>query len=291
MVLKRSFPLALALALGCTQAQTPPSKSVTPERELLERLATPYYDPASTTAQVLVGQLPADLGFALPAGSRVIGSVSTQSKDPNYPSGVTVYFDTALTPRAVAEQFARTLSQGGWKVFPTGRTGPFEEGGFQTSEPFAGRQYYRESPDQTVNVVARQAGQVTQVTLLKQSSPNLKQQLRYAQAGSPGYSLPLPTLSPPADSTVTPRGGGSGGDDVTQSVGIESGLSRTALQDHYAGQLKKAGWKLSNRAETGKLISTLWTFTQEGKQRAGLFLLTETGAGQYRATLATQGLE
>lgn len=287
--------LALALSGGSVLAQTTPSKpaapkSISPEREFLERLATPFYAPGSTTAQVLVGKAPADLGFALPAGSRVIGSVTTQSKDPSFPAGTTVYFDTAQTPAQVEAYFARALPGTGWKVFPREGNGLSGEGGFQPTAVAGGGFYYRQAPDQTLGVTAQRVGQTTQVRLSVERASNLKQMLSYARPGGPVYPS-LPRLQAPADATVSPRGGGGNGNNITQYAGIESRLGRAALYDFYAAQLRNAGWKLSNRAETGQLISALWTFTDDGETRVGLFLLNEVGKGQYRATLATQGLE
>ena len=134
-------------------------------------------------------------------------------------------------------------------------------------------------------------GGVTQVTLGRQRSPELAQILRYAQDDRFDPTRLLPRLTPPAQATVSPRGGGGGGDNVTQYAGIESTLSRAALFDHYAAQLRQAGWTLRNRADAGTLTSSLWTLTQDGKARVGLLLIGESAKGQYRATLGIQGLE
>lgn len=277
-----------ALALSTSLAQTP---AVSPERELLQRAVTPLWGPASLRSSVLVGQPPADLGFALPQGSRVIGSVVTETPDPAYPAGVTVYFDTALTPEQVDAHFARVLAPVGWKVFPLPAGGPYPEGGFLPSTPVGGRPYYRQNPDQQLSIQTRRVGGITQVTLGRQRAPDLAQTLRYAQDERFNPAQLLPKLMPPAGATVSPRGGGSSGDNVTQYAGIESPLSRTALFDHYAAQLRQAGWTLRNRADAGTLTSSLWSFTQDGKERVGLLLIGEAGRGQYRATLGIQGLE
>ncbi|MBB5235927.1 hypothetical protein [Deinococcus budaensis] len=279
-----------AAALSTSLAQTP---AASPERELelLQRAVTPLWGPASLRSTVLVGQAPADLGFALPQGSRVIGSVVTETPDPAYPAGVTVYFDTALTPAQVDAHFARVLAPAGWKVFPLPSGGPSSSGGFLPSAPVGGRPYYREKPDQQLNIQTRVVGGVTQVTLGRQRSPDLAQTLRYAQDERFDPVRLLPSLTPPAQATVSPRGGGGGGDNVIQYAGIESTLPRAALFDHYAAQLRQAGWTLRNRADAGKLTSSLWSFTQDGEERVGLLLIGEAAQGQYRATLGIQGLE
>lgn len=284
--------LLLAALLAATSLPVLAQTSLSPERELLQRAVAPFWGPASLQASVLVRQVPADLGLALPRGSRIVGSVATQTTDPQFPAGVTVYFDTALTPEQVNAYFARVLVQAGWKVFPVPNDDPFSSGGFQTTVPPGGPGYSRENPDQLLNVRSRVVGGVTQVSLSRERSPNLKQQLRYAQLGRAGGPInQLPKLFPPAGSTVTPRGEGGSGDSITQSAGIESTLSRAALFEHYAAQLRGAGWTLRNRADTGTLTTTLWTFPQDGQERVGLLILGEAARGQYRATLGTQGLE
>lgn len=284
----RLMALMAALTLSSGLAQTP---TLSPERELLERAVAPLWGPTSVRTTVLVRQVPSDLGFALPAQSRVVGSVQAETGNPDFPGGVTVHFDTRLTPQQVGVHFARVLAQAGWKVFPLPPGGPNPDGGFLTSTPLGGQPYYRQNPDQRLNVQTRVVGDVTQVTISRQNVQDLANQLRYAQGDRFSTFAQLPKLLPPTGATVTPRGGGGGGDNVTQSAGIESTLARAALFDHYAAQLRQAGWTLRNRADTGALTSTLWTFQQDGREKVGLLLLSEVGKGQYRATLGIQGLE
>lgn len=280
--------LLATLTLSTGLAQTP---AASPERELLQRTVTPLWGPASLTTSVLLRQVPADLGFSLPQGSRVVGSVVTETPDPAFPAGVTVYFDTALTPAQVQAHFDRVLVQAGWKAFPGGPRDVSPEGGFLSSTPVGGRPYYRQNPDQQVSFQTRVVGGVTQVALNRQRFPNLTEALRYAEDERFNPIRLLPRLTPPAEATVSPRGGGGGGDNVTQYAGIESTLTRTALFDHYAAQLRQAGWTLRNRADAGTLTSSLWTFRQDGKELVGLLLIGESARGQYRATLGIQGLE
>ncbi|WP_216322607.1 hypothetical protein [Deinococcus aestuarii] len=284
----KTLVLLGALLLPTALAQ---SSTMSPERELLERAVAPLWGPTSVRTTVLVRQSPADLGFALPQGSRVVGSVRAETGNPDFPGGVTVYFDTRLTPAQVDTHFARVLGQAGWKAFPLPPDGPNPEGGFLPTTPIGGRPYYREKPDQRLTLQTRAVGDVTQVTLSRQDLPNLAQELRYARTDGGSPFGRLPRLLPPAGATVTPRGGGGGGDSVTMSAGIESTLSRTALFDHYAAQLKQAGWTLRNRADTGALTTTLWTLREDGRERLGLLILNETARGQYRGIIGIQGLE
>ncbi|WP_216322586.1 hypothetical protein [Deinococcus aestuarii] len=87
-------------------------------------------------------------------------------------------------------------------------------------------------------------------------------------------------------STVLPEGGGNSNDRVTQYARITSTLDRKALLEHYAAQLRAAGWKLANQTDTGQVTTTVWSFTQDGNEKIGLLILT--GSSPYRATLMTQ---
>ena len=287
----RLLPLLGVLLLSASLAQTPTSPALSPERELLERVAAPQWGSASARTTVLVRQVPADLGINLPQNSRVVGSVRTTSSSRDFPDSVTVYFDTRLTPAQVSAYFSQTLVKGGWKAFPAG--GPETAGGFLPSTPASGGggHYYREPSSQRLLFQSRAVGGVTWVVLTRTDDPDLSQQLRYAQDERFNPERLLPKLTPPAGATVSPRGGGGGGDNVTQYASIESTLPRKALFDHYAAQLRQAGWTLQNRADTGTLTSSLWTFKRDGKEQVGLLLLGDAGRGQYRATLGIQGLE
>ncbi|WP_339097756.1 hypothetical protein ACINK0_14950 [Deinococcus sp. VB343] len=289
MFYRLSAALLGAVLLSNGLAQTPaPASSA--ERTLLERVLGTTWGPTGLKTSILVKQVPSTLGIALPAGSQVIGSVSTQAADPAYPSGTTVYFDTALSPKDVTTYFAKVLTQQGWKPFPQPGMAQMS-GGFQSSAAVDGKSYYRQNPDEQLNIGAQVVGKVTQVTLSRQRSSNLENMLRYARNEQFDPAQSLPKLSPPAGAVVSPRGGGSSGNDVTQYATIESSLSRTALLDHYAGQLKKAGWTLRNRSDAGTMSSSLWSFTKGGKEQIGILILAQNQKGIYQATLGTQGSE
>ena len=175
----RVLALLSVLCLSTALAQSP---TVSPERELLERtLALPGTSPDLQTT-VLVRQVSPDLGLALPANSRVVGSVVTATPSPTYPAGVTVYFDTPLTPAQLGTYFDQLLTSTGWTVLPVGPEAQ-QEGGFLTGGPSGNGAYYRRTPDQQVNLQTVVVGRVTRVTLSRQRSSNLEQLLQFAQGG------------------------------------------------------------------------------------------------------------
>ena len=282
MSLKTLTVLGL-LALTPALAQPAPTAS-----ELLQRVINPDWPGADSRTDVLLGQLPKDLGVTLPAGSRVVGTVSTISERGDFPSNTTVYFDTSLTPEQVMAHVARATSTG-WQEAPGFLEGPYErQGGFQPGSAISSRGFYRKTPAQLLTITARAVPGTTQVTLRKQYGGSTERMLESIEVRPPlpPPFLRLPKLAAPAGSTVLPEGGGSNGDGVTQNARITSTLDRKALLEHYAAQLRAAGWKLVNQTDAGQVTTTVWSFTQNGNDKIGLLILT--GTSPYRATLMTQ---
>lgn len=282
MPLKTLTVLGL-LALTPALAQPAPTAS-----ELLQRVINPDWPGGDSRTDVLLGQLPKDLGVTLPAGSRVVGTVSTISERGDFPSNTSVYFDTALTPEQVMAYFTKATKPG-WQEAPGFLNGPYEEqGGFQPGSTLSPRAFFRKNPAQLLTVTARAMPGATQVTLRKQYGGGTEQVLASIESRPPlpPSFLRLPKLVAPSDSTVLPEGGGSSNDGVTQNARITSKLDRKALLEHYAAQLRAAGWKLVNQTDAAQVTTTVWSFTQDGNDKVGLLILT--GSSPYRATLMTQ---
>jgi len=282
------LPLLGLLALSPALAQTVPTSQLAPTAsELLQRVINPDWFGAENRTEVLLGRVPADLGVTLPAGSRVVGTVSTIAGRGDLPSNATVYFDTSLTPTQVTAHFSQALGTG-WKEAP-GLGGPYElQGGFQPGTAVSNLALYRKNPAQLINVTTRVAGGVTQVSLRKQQGGDTERTLEYIEIRPqtrPAFLI-LPKLAAPAGSVVLPQGGGNSNDGVTQNARIETKLGRKALVEHYAAQLRQAGWRLVNQAATPQATTTVWSFMQNGTERVGLLIVT--GESPYRATLMTQ---
>lgn len=284
------LPLLGLLALTPGLAQSAPApRSAPTATELLQRFLSPDWTGDQGGTEVLVGQVPGNLGVALPAGSRVVGTVRTSFGQGATPTTTAVYFDTALTPQQVTAHFVKALGSG-WQEATGLLNGPYEaQGGFQPSTSILNRAFYQKNPARLVQVSARAAAGTTQVTLRRQQGADTERLIESMGSRSPAASLflQLPTLVAPEGSTVWPQGGGGGGDDVTQTARVETRLDRGALTEHYAAQLRAVGWRLVNRADVGQVTSTVWSFTQGGQERVGLLILA--GTSPYRATLMTQG--
>lgn len=277
----KSFALAgmlLAGLLGSASGQTGPLTSL--ERELVQRSLDPGDDSGKARVELRPGRLPERFGLTLPAGHRLIGSVVVTG--PN--SSSSVYFDTRLDAGQLAAKLTAELRRAGWQPFPEGPGfNDGVDGGFLPSAPLSGRPWYRRSPDQMLFIQTRPAGAVTQVTLRQNGAPFLSQQLESGGRGAVGR---LPKLTPPSGSSVTPGGWGTSGASVTQDVQIETALTREALYEHYAAQLRRAGWVLVNRGQAGKIVSATWSVVRDNKTQLGLLIFTERAKGRYGGTLS-----
>lgn len=286
----RLLPLLGWLTLTPALAQSTPTPPVAATAsELLQRVIHPDWPGNESRTEVLLGRVPADLGLPLPTGSRVVGTVRTTFTRADIPANTTVYFDTALTPTQLAAHFTKTLGPA-WKEAPGFLNGPAEfQGGFQPGSSSGNLALYRTSPAQLLQVTTRITGGVTQVTLRQQQGGNTEQILQSInlRPPAPPAFLVLPKLAAPANSTVTVEGSGNTNDGASQNARIETKLSRQAVVEHYAGQLRQAGWRLVNQADTPQATTTVWSFSQNGSERLGLLIVT--GEAPYRATLMTQG--
>lgn len=280
----KTLTLLGLLTLTPALAQSAPTAS-----ELLQRVINPDWPGADSRTDVLLGQTPADLGVTLPAGSRVVGTVTTTSEREDVPSNTSVYFDTSLTPEQVMAYFAKATNPG-WQEAPGFLNGPYEQGGFQLGSAISNRTFYRKNPAQLLTVTARAVPGTTQVTLRKQYGGSTERVLESIELRPPlpPSFMRLPKLAAPAGSTVLPEGGGNTNDGVTQNARIETQLDRKALLEHYAAQLRAAGWKLINQTDAAQATTTVWSFTQDGREKIGLLILT--GTSPYRATLMTQAV-
>lgn len=285
MSLKTLTLLGLLAFTPALAQSTPATPTAT---ELLQRVFNSDGLGGGTRTEVLLGRVPADFGIKLPPGSRVVGTVSQVPGREDLPVNTTVYFDTSLTPEQTLASFAGSLGSG-WREAPQDLEGPFgNQGGFVPSLSVSNRIFYRQSPAQLVQVSTQITRGVTQVSVRKQQGGETERMLAFIEVRPPllPASQRLPRLVAPAGSTITPQGGGSSGDGLTQQARVETKLDRKALVEHYAAQLRAAGWTLVNQAATDQVTTTIWSLTQDGKERVGLLIIG--GRTPYTATLMTQ---
>lgn len=282
----RILPLIAALLFTSASAQFATS-TTTPERTLLERVLTSDWSANPDTLSIKTGQLPADFPFALPAGSKVIGSVVLQRPGDNDGPSTSVYWDSPQSPLATQQALTRTLEQDGWKPLPLPIGPGGQEGGFQPSDSSSGAMWYRRNPDQTVLFRVKTVGGVTQGGLYLNRPRSLDQQLRMATSMGGRPTSLLPVLTPPGGAVVMPQGSGMSGDDAQQSARIETELSADKLFDHYSSQLKKQGWAVINQAKVGGIQTSIWSFKKGQTQGLGSLSLKTVSKGRYQASIST----
>lgn len=70
--------------------------------------------------------------------------------------------------------------------------------------------------------------------------------------------MPIPALQPPAGVTVQPSGGGVGGSEYSSTAIARTHWTADKLLDAYAAQLRAAGWRADERAESSSVAIQRW---------------------------------
>lgn len=289
----RLFVTLMALSsLNLAAAQLAPTASRTSaEQELVKRALS---DDLQAQVTLLVGQLPKDFPALPLPGIRLIGSVVTTSKTKptngiNEAPSARVFLDMPGSVTQTSQALTAFFKKQGYQMMPMPGAYDRMTGGFQSTTPtLSWGQWYRQNPIDVITYGFQQAGGVTRVVLSRQTLPPevLNSRLRMAAMQGDPYAR-LPKLIGPADSRIMGQGGGSNGDEASQSAVIETSLTLGALHDHFASQLTKAGWKLIQKGGTGKILVSLW---QAPNQSLGELTLTQTSQGNYRGMIRLSGV-
>ena len=246
--------ILLVLPLMCF---SPAQTGETVPRELVERII------GGPDADVYVGELPPAqrLGFELPvpANARVVGStlgprvvgLALLANDEAYNAAVYLEIDA---PAEEAVFFYRgALLARGWE-----EAQPYERSGFLAYEVSPQEEatfcrgatvLYFDNP-----LYASAEGSPAQVTLQLYNDPDALGGTLCDWDDPAYYSVPIPGLTAPSQSTilyldgsgVDPTAGGS------SSILLESDLGAEALVEHYDAQLRQAGWTARDGAEPGE---------------------------------------
>lgn len=278
-------------SLNMAAAQFAPTVGRTSaEQELVKRALS---DDPHAQVKLLVGQAPKDFPTPQLPGIRLIGSVVTTSEAKptsgmNEVPSARVFLDMPGSVTQTSQALTAFFKKQGYQMMPM--LGAYDRvtGGFQTTTPtLSWGQWYRQDPADVITYGFQQAGEVTRVVLSRETLPPevLKSRLQMAAMQGDPYAR-LPKLTGPADSRIMGQGGGSNGDEVSQTAVIETSLALGALHDHFASQLTKAGWKLIQKGGTGKILVSLW---QAPNQSLGELTFTQTRQGNYRGMIRLSG--
>jgi hypothetical protein len=217
----------------------------------------------SVRPELIVGALPPDLPVEIPvpAGVCVRGSLEAGAH-------VQVILRSELAPDEVGELYRQRLEAQGWRELDLPRPSGFA--------PVTGPEYFRtfcrgpEGPALILSATSRYPNAIgLDLNLDPRSSPCRP----YRGPGAMNRSLPA--LQPPADARQTFSGGGGSGGYAHQTASVVAELDLPALTDHYAGQLRAAGWQELMRDLAGPAAWSTWTVRDDGAEKRGIFFVIE----------------
>ena len=253
-------------------------------RELALRLLSPFGHDISMgrRAQLLVGQLPANLPITLPlpADAHTVGSVVGEHR-------TDIFFDTK-EPLAELESFySAQMAAMGWQNMnvssqatgsgrggfvrhrPTGAVAASRPVGSSASQHMH-EVFFEEESRASLSINARQPeGQVIPVQVTVQTFEHPEQgPWRHRVHNIFGM---LPPLSPPEGSSQHSGGGSAGATEVWNFATLTTDLVLKAVDDHYTAQLIEGGWILVEAGhrehesdDAGKgAVWSYWRFTDD----------------------------
>lgn len=257
------------------------------ERELLYRILHARPPGFPNDVSLLVGQLPPDFPFALPEGSRVLG---TQLYEPavvprggmNRVRSANVHLDSPLSAQAFVAAVQATLRDRGWEEL-RGEGPP--RAGFVNAQQHDSLHYADPATELGVQVQAHEEGGVTRVNVnVMHFSPEHRDHLRRMADHERG----VPVLEAPEDVTVHFGGSGGGAGGTAYKAVFETNATAADLHAHFVSQLERQGGaRLLTTQEAGPEAS-LW----QGAEGQLVFLtLTARDTGWVTGHLVVTGLD
>jgi hypothetical protein len=253
------------------------------EKELLHRLLKSHFRVGDQEERFYVGELPSDFPVQLPAGSRLIGSM-TQSTQ-NIPARSRTFF---------GHNFARVLLDSVLSVpefiaqMRAGLNGQWEDAewphmmstGFLPAEAQDSVHVYSPTLKKSLHVEAFEAGGVTRVdiALNSQSDENRDQLRQHLITQTPQIAVRVP-----AGTTVYPGGSGGSGESWHCEAVIAGPLSAAELLESFSPQLLVKGYQPLTRGQTGALLAASWA-----TESNDMVLITLVSGDQgYNANMVT----
>jgi hypothetical protein len=278
---------ALADGTATADPSAPPADDPVALRELAERVLSPIHAPPGgvhPTARLVVGAVATEAGVDLPVppGGRIVGSV-VRSSDPKMGgSSVDVVADAPGTPAEAVSYYEKALEAQGFTL-PPGMIAQVPHG-FVAVQPTIYLTLCRPAGGWLSINVAALTPQTADVRLNVQSGsngvgpcgPNAK---GAPMAGKfpPGYEL-LPALYAPTGVALVQIGAPGGFDRFGSEATTTSAQTAAALEDAFAAQLAKAGWKRTGGAHDAGLAWSAWSV--DGGAWSGLLFVSERPGGR-----------
>jgi len=238
--------------------------------ELARRLLTPHHQRESLwrhrfqietpPVQLLVGQLPPDFPaeIPIPADALVVGSLVGAQGMPRH----TVVLDASGGPQDILRFYDERLTAQGWLPPPGRDAVGTERTAGRPNEPRAIRWFKTaDGPSLLVSVLSRSTGG-TDVELALDLDPR-HCRMMWTPPIRPDEAVlseDFLRLSPPPGSRVAHarRDMDSSSGAVHVSQILDTALDVPDLLDHYAEQLRAAGWKEGERADSAPIGITAW---------------------------------
>ncbi len=240
------------------------------------------------SADLLPGQLPADLPLALPLppGARLVGSVVRRR------GGSALLWDVILdapgAPTDLLTFYRGQLLPLGWTTPPSGPFG----GGFLATAPDTGSATYcgkAGGPPVLVVTAAPAASGGSDVRIaIDASNAGACAIVPLPVPGPPRLTNRLPALTPPPGLTLVQGGSGSyGGERTTSDTTALTDRSAGELAAYYGAQLQAAGWtRVASGGEGGPFVWSVWNVPGDGGYQGMLSVLE--GPGVNRRDLHVQ---
>lgn len=269
--------LGATALLACGQPSA--NESPTGMGEVPEELAMVLLGMQERDDRIFVGDPPDETLAAvsvLPPGSPVGGLIREGG------GTIVIQVDDAL--EAVRSAYQTAMEQAGWE---RAATGSGIRGGFVSSQQYTTGTWCSASHSLRTSALTRQDINYVRIrysTLEPGPTPCENASLR-ARIGPGRYGLTLPSLQPPAEAEVSPRGGGGSSDSVEMEVFVETSLEASELFEHYARQLGQSDWTPTGEASDRQISIGRWSTQDEmGSPAVGVFAVWSLpGDNVYRA--------
>lgn len=281
-VVGATIALPGASSFRAALAQPVPVERTNQLRELAERLLSPRYSNPlgqQTAIQLLVGQLPSNLPLKLPIppGATLLGS-SVRSQGNQKLAGADIILDAPGTAEEVLSFYQKELQTQGWKAQTNFPGGPGEFG-FQPNSVLVNEVFCKGSTGPLLGIsIDPQSTGPSQVRINLETNQNSCAHLSSPNPRPYPDMQRIPLLYAPKGATIQSLGGGGTGDRWSSDAVAETNLSAVQLEEHFAQQLKQAGWQQTASGDNPSLAWSTWTLPGEGKWQGFLYALRPPGA-------------
>ena len=220
-------------------------------------------DPAPHEVEILVAQLPEDLGaeIPMPDHARVIGSLVRGQE------GTEIVLDAPQTPAQVLAFYEQAMTANGWIAFAYPVEGGFVPGMGRTGLTFCSQ------TDNSVLWVGAFEGEdaPTDVRLdLRQTG------MAACAPDTAAPKHPIPLLEAPPAAQQTSAGFGGSASSFRAEVELCTDLDPNSVELHYGTQLRTAGWQRNDGGESGPLAWSTWHHRDsDGLMWQGLLLVVD----------------